>query len=83
MSKAFLNKTCTTFIGNLLNSNREGLTKLGDDNETSFFRYPPYPAPNGTEFNFNKRVWDGYEIFFKTRGGSSIASSRLLRPNYI
>ena len=24
----------------------------------------PVPAPNGTGFTFNKRVLDGYEIFF-------------------
>ena len=27
------------------------------------------PAPNGMRFKFNKRVWDGYEIFIKTWGG--------------
>ena len=35
-----------------------------DGNGTGFFRYSPHPAPNGMGFNFNKRVSDGYEIFF-------------------
>ena len=39
-----------------------------DDNETGFFGYPLRPAPNGTGFKFNKRVWDGYEIFFLNMG---------------
>ena len=30
------------------------------------------PAPNGTGFNFNKRVW---EFFFKTRDGFGAGSS--------
>ena len=47
-----------------------------DDNETGFFGYPLRPAPNGTGFKFNKRVWDGYEIFFFKPGtGSSITPS--------
>ena len=40
-----------------------------DGNGAGFFGYPPRPAPNGTGFKFNKRVWDGYGILFKTRGG--------------
>ena len=37
---------------------------IRDGNGTDFFRYPSHPTPNGTGFNFNKRVWDGYKIFF-------------------
>ena len=36
-----------------------------DDNESGFFGYPPRLAPNGTRFNFNKRIWNEFEIFFK------------------
>ena len=31
------------------------------------------PTLNRARFNFNKRVWDGYEIFFKPGAGSGIA----------
>ena len=34
------------------------------------------PAPNEMGFKFNKRVWDGYEIFFKPGTDLDIAPSR-------
>ena len=40
------------------------------------------PAPNGTEFKFNKRVWDGYEIFFLNPRRVEYCPI-LPRPNYI
>ena len=50
-----------------------------DGNGAGFFEYLPRPAPNGTGFNFNKRVWDGFENFFKTldRFGYCPVPSRL------
>ena len=48
-----------------------------NDNGAGFFGYPSHPTPNGTGFKFNKRVWDGYEIFFKPGAGLGIAPSRL------
>ena len=39
-----------------------------DDNGAGFFGYSSHPAPNGTGFKFNKRVWGGYEIFFLKPG---------------
>ena len=42
-----------------------------------------HPAPNGMEFNFNKRVWDGFGIFFKNPSAcSSIALSRHVLFNF-
>ena len=42
------------------------------------------PAPlsflNETRFNFNKWVWDGFEIFFKPGVGLGTASSHLALP---
>nr|CAN64315.1 hypothetical protein VITISV_036695 [Vitis vinifera] len=38
-------------------------------NGAGHFGYPPRPAPNGTGYYFSKRVWDGFGIFLKTRGG--------------
>ena len=40
------------------------------------------PTPNGTGFNFNKRVWDGFENFFLTRGGFGYCPVPP-RPDYI
>ena len=36
--------------------------------ETGWVFLGTHPAPNGTGFKFNKRVWEGYEIFFLNRG---------------
>ena len=40
-----------------------------DGNGAGHFGYPPRPAPNGVGYYFSKRVWDGFGIFFETRGG--------------
>ena len=41
-----------------------------DDNGAGLFGYSPRPAPHGTGFNFNKRIW---EFFFKLGTGLGIA----------
>ena len=42
------------------------------------------PAPNGVGYYFSKRVWDGFGIFFETRGGFGAGSGIALpRPDYI
>ena len=56
--------------------------QIRDDNGAGFFGYPPRSAPNGTEFKFNKQVWDGYEIFIKIGAGSSIVSSHPAQTIY-
>ena len=45
-------------------SNVNGMTRGG--NGAGLFGYPP--RPNGMTFNFNKRVWDGFENVFKNPG---------------
>ena len=48
--------------------------KNRDDNEAGFFGYPSRLAPNGTRFNFNKSIWNEFEIFLKKlEVGSNIA----------
>ncbi|WKA11156.1 hypothetical protein VitviT2T_028682 [Vitis vinifera] len=48
---------CNTRLIGFRNGNRAG-----------FFGYPPRPAPHGTGFNFNERVWDEFGNFFKNLG---------------
>ena len=40
-------------------------------------------VPNGTGFNFNKRVWDGYEFFFLKLGVDSGIVLPYPHPDYI
>ena len=60
------------------------LVKPRDGNGAGHFGYPPRPAPNGVGYYFFKRVWDGFGIFFETRGGfgagSGIAPPRPAPP---
>ena len=56
------------------------LLKARDGNEAGFFGYPSRSAPNGTGFKFNKRVWDGYEIFFLNPGQVQVLPHPPLPP---
>ena len=56
------------FTKGFKNMQRGNRVRIRDGNGTGFLGYLSRPVPNGMKFNFNKLVWDGFEIFFLNPG---------------